>query len=119
MVNQNSDLEKFITMVPNWKEEFQNADTQTKKMLLSALIDQIEVKTMISTSNLGYDWRTLYYLKVLVYLPLRVYPVQGKGHDGQGIGIDCIFRPGGIDFRGYYVLDIIPVTDIVITGRGI
>lgn len=44
VVNQNSDLEKFITMVPNWKEEFQNADTQTKKMLLSALIDQIEVK---------------------------------------------------------------------------
>ena len=44
VVNQNSDMEKFITMVPNWKEEFQNADTQTKKMLLSALIDQIEVK---------------------------------------------------------------------------
>lgn len=44
VVNQNSDMEKFITMVPNWKEEFQNADTQTKKMLLSSLIDKIEVK---------------------------------------------------------------------------
>lgn len=44
VVNQNSDMEKFITMVPNWKEEFQSADTQTKKMLLSSLIDKIEVK---------------------------------------------------------------------------
>lgn len=41
---QSSDIERFITMVPNWKEEFQSADTQTKKMLLSSLIDKIEVK---------------------------------------------------------------------------
>lgn len=41
---QSSDMERFITMVPNWKEEFQSADTQTKKMLLSSLIDKIEVK---------------------------------------------------------------------------
>ena len=44
MVNQDSDMESFITMIPNWKEEFQTADTQTKKMLLSSLIDKIEVK---------------------------------------------------------------------------
>lgn len=44
MVNQDSDMERFITMIPNWKEEFQTADTQTKKMLLSSLIDKIEVK---------------------------------------------------------------------------
>lgn len=41
---QSSDMERFITIVPNWKEEFQSADTQTKKMLLSSLIDKIEVK---------------------------------------------------------------------------
>lgn len=41
---QSSDMERFISMVPNWKEEFQSADTQTKKMLLSSLIDKIEVK---------------------------------------------------------------------------
>lgn len=40
----NSDLEKFITKIPNWGEEFRNADTATKRMLLSSLIDRIEVK---------------------------------------------------------------------------
>ena len=40
------DLEKFISIIPNWKEEFQNADMATKKMLLSALIDSIVVKDM-------------------------------------------------------------------------
>lgn len=44
MANQGSDMERFITMIPNWKEEFREADTQTKKMLLSSLIDKIEVK---------------------------------------------------------------------------
>lgn len=44
VVNQNSDMERFITMIPDWKEEFQKADTQTKKMLLSSIIDKIEVK---------------------------------------------------------------------------
>lgn len=39
-----SDLEKFITKIPNWGEEFRNADTATKRMLLSSLIDRIEVK---------------------------------------------------------------------------
>ena len=40
------DLEKFISMIPNWKEEFANADIPTQKMLLSSLIDRIEVKDM-------------------------------------------------------------------------
>lgn len=40
----NSDLEKFITRIPNWGEEFRNADIATKRMLLSSLIDRIEVK---------------------------------------------------------------------------
>lgn len=44
MVNQGSDTERLVTIIPNWKEEFQTADTQTKKMLLSSLIDKIEVK---------------------------------------------------------------------------
>jgi len=38
------DLEKFISVIPNWKEEFENVDIATKKMLLSSLIDRIEVK---------------------------------------------------------------------------
>lgn len=40
------DLEKFISFIPNWKEEFENVDIPTKKMLLASLIDKIEVKEM-------------------------------------------------------------------------
>ncbi|MDE7185192.1 MAG: hypothetical protein K2O40_12165, partial [Lachnospiraceae bacterium] len=42
--DQDYDMEKFVTRLPNWKEEFQNADTQTKRMLLSCLIDKVEVR---------------------------------------------------------------------------
>ncbi len=38
-----SDMERFIGNAPNWKEEFDNADVQTKQMLLSTIIDRIEV----------------------------------------------------------------------------
>ena len=41
---ENSDMEMFIQMVPNWKEEFKNADVTTKQMLLAAMIEKIEVK---------------------------------------------------------------------------
>lgn len=41
---RNNDIEKSIAIIPNWKEEFRNADIATKKMLLSLLIDKIEVK---------------------------------------------------------------------------
>ena len=41
---QSSEMETFITKIPNWKEAFQNADVATKQMLLSSLIDKIEVK---------------------------------------------------------------------------
>lgn len=40
------DLEKFISVIPNWREEFEHADIPTKKMLLASLIDRIEVKDM-------------------------------------------------------------------------
>ena len=40
---QCEDIKKFILKVPNWREEFQNADTQTKQMLLATIIDRIEV----------------------------------------------------------------------------
>lgn len=38
------EMQEFIHMIPNWKEEFRIADTATKQMLLSALIERIEVK---------------------------------------------------------------------------
>lgn len=40
------DLEEFISIIPNWKQEFADADIATKRMLLSSLIDRIEVKDM-------------------------------------------------------------------------
>lgn len=43
-VSQSSKLEKFIDTIPNWKETFRQADTAAKKMLLSSLIERIEVK---------------------------------------------------------------------------
>lgn len=43
---QREELQVFRTNVPNWKEEFHNADTQTKQMLLATIIDRIEVKNM-------------------------------------------------------------------------
>lgn len=37
-------LEKLIQVVPDWKEEFRNAEVAAKQMLLSGLIDRILVK---------------------------------------------------------------------------
>jgi len=41
---QNSDMEMLTVKMPDWKEEFQNTDPATRKMLLSALIEKIEVR---------------------------------------------------------------------------
>lgn len=38
-----ADMERFIANAPNWKEEFENADVQAKQMLLSTIIDRIDV----------------------------------------------------------------------------
>jgi DNA invertase Pin-like site-specific DNA recombinase len=38
------EMEKFIDIMPKWSELFQEADVQTKQMLLSTLIDKIIVK---------------------------------------------------------------------------
>lgn len=44
LIAKDSEMEHFISRIPNWKEEFQQADTQTQKMLLSSILDRIEVK---------------------------------------------------------------------------
>ena len=41
---QNNEMKKFVEQLPNWKEEFRNADIATKHMILASLIDRIEVK---------------------------------------------------------------------------
>uniref|UniRef100_UPI004056B684 recombinase family protein n=1 Tax=Agathobacter sp. TaxID=2021311 RepID=UPI004056B684 len=43
-LKRNKELETFILAKPNWKEEFANADTAEKKMLLFSFIDRIEAK---------------------------------------------------------------------------
>lgn len=43
-LNQNGNIANHTSAIPNWKELFHNADTAAKKMLLSALIEKIEVK---------------------------------------------------------------------------
>ena len=55
----------------------------------------------------------------LVPIPLRIYPVQRKGHDRKRVGIDRAFRPGRVDLGGDDVFDIVTVFDIVVRGRGI
>lgn len=54
--NQRSNVEKSVCITPNWGEEFRKADTPTKKMLLSSLIDKIEVKD--NDINIKFKIRT-------------------------------------------------------------
>ena len=56
------------------------------------------------------------YLKLFAYLPLRVYTIERKRHDGKNIRPDRCVRPGRVDLAGGNILDIIPVTDIVVSG---
>ena len=41
---QKEEIEAFISQMPNWDQLFRDSDVQTKKMILSTLIDQILVK---------------------------------------------------------------------------
>lgn len=57
---QESELEQFISVIPNWKEEFRNADIPTKQMLLASLIDRIVVKN--DSINIKFKIRLEDYL---------------------------------------------------------
>ena len=39
----NRDIDKFSKIIPNWEQEFMEADTHLKKVLLSKIIERIEV----------------------------------------------------------------------------
>lgn len=41
---ETEDLQKIIEVVPNWKEEFNQADKRTKMMMLYTIIERIEVR---------------------------------------------------------------------------
>ena len=41
---QSEELKQFIDLMPKWSELFREADTQTKQMLISTLVDKIIVK---------------------------------------------------------------------------
>ena len=52
----------------------------------------------------------------LVAVPLRVDTVQCETHDGQNVCRDGGTGPGGIDFTGGHILDVVPVWNVVIGG---
>ena len=47
-------------------------------------------------------------------VPFCVNPVQGEGQNSQNVGVNGCFRPGGVDFAGGYIFDIVTVTDGVV-----
>lgn len=55
----------------------------------------------------------------LIPVPLGINPVQGERHDGQHIGGDGCLGPGGVNFAGGHIFDIIPVGYIIIFCAGI
>lgn len=40
----NHDIDKFSQIIPNWEQEFMEADTHLKKVLLSKIIERIEIE---------------------------------------------------------------------------
>lgn len=67
------DLEEFISIIPNWRQEFADADIATKRMLLSSLIDRIEVKDM--------DIRIKFKIR------LEDFITRKKHHETIGFGV--------------------------------
>ena len=58
-------------------------------------------------------------MKVLVPVPLRIHSVQSKGLDSENIGVNGAFRPGGIDFTGSHIFDVILIAHPVVRGGGV
>ena len=55
----------------------------------------------------------------LIPIPLRIYAVQRKGLDCQDIGVNGGFRPGGVNFAGSDVFNIVFVPNPIVGGAGI
>lgn len=83
---QEVELEQFISVIPNWKEEFRNADVPTKQMLLSSLIDRIIVKN--ESINIKFKIRLEDYLPTD---PTKILPNSSeKTSQIQTIGSDIL-----------------------------
>ena len=63
--------------------------------------------------------RRFHHESALITLPFRIHPVQGKGHDRQHICADGSLGPGGVDFRGGYIFDVVPIFHIIILCRSV
>ena len=50
----------------------------------------------------------------MVSVPLRIHPVQCKGHDGEDVCSYGIGRPGGIDLAGGHIFKIVLVADVIV-----
>ena len=59
------------------------------------------------------------YLKLLAPVPFRIHSVQRERLNDQNIRINRTFRPGGINFAGGHIFNVILVADPVVAGGGI
>ena len=75
---QESELENFISAIPNWKEEFRNADVPAKQMLLSSLIDRI----IVTRDNINIKFK----IRLEDYLPTDPTKIR----QNQSVGSDIL-----------------------------
>jgi DNA invertase Pin-like site-specific DNA recombinase len=74
------EMEKFIDLMPKWSELFQEADVQTKQMLLSTLIDKIIVKD--EEINIRFKIRLEDYIDISAE-----DSVENSVHESGGSGV--------------------------------
>ena len=55
----------------------------------------------------------------LIAIPFSEHSVEGEGDNGQTVGDNGGFRPGGVDFTGSDVFDIFFKWNIIIGSSGI
>ena len=55
----------------------------------------------------------------LIAIPFSEHSVEGEGDNGQTVGDNGGFRPGGVDFTGSDIFDIFFKWNIIIGSSGI
>ena len=55
----------------------------------------------------------------LIAIPFSEHSVEGEGDNGQTVGDNGGFRPGGVDFAACHIFDVIPVADVIIIRCGV
>ena len=55
----------------------------------------------------------------LIAIPFSEHSVEGEGDNGQTVGDNGGFRPGGVDFTGGDILDVVFLFHIIVLRSGI